>query len=183
MCVCVYVLQKNYIFREISKVKRKKKTEIDLLAEKGGGEIYVDTARQIAVGMGVADVKETMQEYEDQLAMVGKLSENDLLNIHILMEQASNDLRQRKPETALVYLQKGLKKDKACIELLELKGKCFINMNRYREALAAADEILINPHNLNWAKRGKDNSTALAVKAYALYNLGDFEHALLAFHR
>ena len=28
-----------YIFREISKVKRKKKTEIDFLAEKGGGEI------------------------------------------------------------------------------------------------------------------------------------------------
>ena len=65
----------------------------------------------------------------------------------------------------------------------ELKGKCFIAMNRYREALEAADHILNNPHNLNWSKTGIENSTALSVKAYALYNLGDFEHALLSFHR
>ena len=72
--------------------------------------------------------------------------------------------------------QDGLKKDKTCIELLELKGKCYIDMNRYREALAAADEILI-------VLREKDNATALGVKASALYNMGDFEHALMSFHR
>ena len=65
----------------------------------------------------------------------------------------------------------------------ELKGKCFIAMNRYREALEAADIILNNPYNLNWSKTATENSTALSVKAYALYNLGDFEHALLSFHR
>ena len=133
--------------------------------------------------MGVTDVKETLQDYEDELAVVGKLTVTDELNIHILMEQASYELRQRKPEKALTYLKKGLKRNNQSLELLELKGKCYIALNRYRDALAAADEILISPHNLNWSKSGKENPTALAVKAYALYNLGDFEHALLSFHR
>ena len=65
----------------------------------------------------------------------------------------------------------------------ELKGKCFIAMNRYRDALEAADAILKNPYNLNWSGTKNENSTALSTKAFALYNLGDFEHALLAFHR
>ena len=126
--------------------------------------------------MGATDVKETMMDYEDQMAMVGKLSGVDLQNLHILVEQASYELRQHKPEQALTYLMTGLRRDKSCIEMLELKGKCYIEMNRYREALASADEILIG-------QKEKNNSTALAVKASALYNLGDFEHALLSFHR
>ena len=44
------------------------------------------------------------------------------------------------------------------------------------EALEAADEIIVT-------LREKDNSEALAVKAEALYNMGNFEHALLCFHR
>ena len=38
-----------------------------------------------------------------------------------------------------------------------------------------ADEILIG-------KRLKDNAKALCVKAEAMYNLGNFEHALMCFH-
>ena len=166
----------KYFFRELSKVKREKNKELESIAQSGTGDMYVDSARSIAVGIGVSDVKETMQDYEDQIAMAGRLTDADVLSLHILMEQASHELRQRKPEQALTYLMKGLKKDKTCIELLELKGKCYIDMNRYREALAAADEILI-------VLREKDNATALGVKASALYNMGDFEHALLAFYR
>jgi tetratricopeptide (TPR) repeat protein len=146
------------------------------MANKGHGECYVDKSRGIAMSSGAMDVKETMAEYEDQIAMTGKLSGGDLLNLHILIEQAAYELRQHKPEQALSYLKAGLRKDKACIEMLELKGKCYIDMNLYREALDAADEILIG-------LRENTNSTALAVKASALYNLGDFEHALMSFHR
>ena len=117
-----------------------------------------------------------MAEFEDQMAMVGRLSGADLLHLHILNEQAAHELRQHKPEKALSYLKAGLKRDRMCIEMLELKGKCYIEMNLYREALEAADEILVG-------LRQKKNSTALAVKASALYNLGDFEHALMSFHR
>ena len=136
----------------------------------------MDSSRGIAVGMGATDVKETMADYEDQLALVGKLSGSDLLNLHILIEQAAYELRQHKPEQALSYLKTGLRRDRTCIEMLELKGKCYIEMNRYREALESADEILIG-------LREKTNSTALAVKGYAMYNMGDFEHALMSFHR
>ena len=38
-----------------------------------------------------------------------------------------------------------------------------------------ADEILIE-------RREKDNAKALCVKAEAMYNLGNFEHALLCFY-
>ena len=178
-----YFYNIQFDYREISKSKREKSRELEVIAKKGTGEYYVDTARQIAVGMGVTDVKDTLQDYEDELAIQGKLSATDEQNIHILMEQASYELRQRKPEIALTYLKKGLKRNKQSIELLELKGKCYIAMNRYREALEAADEILKTNYSLNWSKSGRENSNALAVKAYALYNLGDFEHALLSFHR
>ena len=166
----------EFNFREISKAKKEKAREIDDIASKGQGEYYVDKSRGIAASFGATDVKETMQDYEDQLAMVGKLSGVDLLNLHILIEQAAYELRQHKPEQALSYLRTGLRRDRNCIEMLELKGKCYIEMNLYREALDAADEILIG-------QREKTNSTALAVKASALYNLGDFEHSLMSFHR
>ena len=126
--------------------------------------------------MGAKDVKDTMADLEDQMLMVGKLNPTEMQNLHILYEQAAYELRQHKPEQALTYLKAGLRKDRTCIVMLELKGKCYIDMNRYREALEAADEILIG-------QREKTNSTALAVKASALYNLGDFEHALMSFHR
>ena len=163
-------------FREISKIKNEKNKELAVVEKQGTGDMYIDKTRGIGVGMGVADVKETMMDYEDQMAMAGKLTDADVLHLHILMEQASNELRRHKPEQALTYLNTGLRKDKRCIEMLELKGKCYTEMNRYREALEAADYILIEC-------REKSNSTALAVKASALYNLGDFEHALLSFHR
>ena len=56
-----------------------------------------------------------------------------------------------------------------------LKSRYF-NVDNLSEALKAADEILIG-------QREKDNAKALGVKAEAMYNLGNFEHALLCFHR
>ena len=175
----LYLISNHLNSRELTKMKREKNKEIDAIAEKGMGkamEFYVDKSRGIATGMGVKDVKETMMDYEDQMAMCGKLSGDEILNLHILVEQAAHELRQHKPDKALTYLQMGLRKDKSCVEMLELKGKCYIEMNCYREALEAADAILVG-------QRESSNSTALAVKASALYNLGDFEHALMSFHR
>ena len=47
---------------------------------------------------------------------------------------------------------------------------------QYRRALEAADDILIR-------LRYPDNAKALTVKGEALYKMGDFEHALVSFHR
>ena len=52
----------------------------------------------------------------------------------------------------------------------------YFNIYHLSEALKAADEILIG-------QREKDNAKALGVKAEAMYNLGNFEHSLLCFHR
>ena len=47
---------------------------------------------------------------------------------------------------------------------------------QFRKALQAADHILIK-------LRYPDNPKALTVKGEALYKMGDFEHALVSFHR
>ena len=49
-------------------------------------------------------------------------------------------------------------------------------MHSFRKALDAADNILIT-------LRYPSNPKALTVKGEALYNMGDFEHALVSFHR
>ena len=46
----------------------------------------------------------------------------------------------------------------------------------FRKALKAADNILIQ-------LRYPSNPKALTVKGEALYNMGDFEHALVCFHK
>ena len=125
------------------------------------------------------------------MTATGKMSESDLLAVHVLIEQASYDLRQRKPkvrtskfqgspnippngspserpfsdiikweechsgcfsipsvnlfsmmiflksdfslyfQSALHYVKKAIAKDPSCIDVLELKAKCFIRMNMY----------------------------------------------------
>ena len=130
----------------------------------------------IDLRLGAEDLKGQVEKYKDELTTTGKLSELDLLTIHILVEQAMNDLRCHKPAFALTYVEKALRLDPSSIEVLELKGQCFSQMNMHLEALEAADKILIELRECH-------NSKSLAVKAGALYNLGDFEHALLCFHK
>ena len=56
--------------------------------------------------------------------------------------------------------------------------RCFVRYMflTFRKALEAADNILIT-------LRYPANPKALTVKGEALYNMGDFEHALVCFHR
>ena len=89
--------------------------DIQEIAQKGSGEHYIDSARQIAVGMGVTDVKDTLAEFEDQITQLSRLTPTDELNIHILVEQAAYELRQHKPEKALTFVLAGLRKNINCL--------------------------------------------------------------------
>ena len=126
--------------------------------------------------LGAEDLKGQVEKYKDEMTATGKLSENDLLQIHILIEQTKHDLRNHKPKAALHYVEKALKIDPSVLDVLELKCQCFMKMHKYQDALEAADKILIELRE-HW------NSKALAVKADAEYNLGNFEHALLYYNR
>ena len=121
-------------------------------------------------------MKGQVEKYKDEMTTTGKLSEQDILMIHILMEQSMHDLRNHRPVQAMTYVDKALKMDQSLIEVLELKCQCYMSMNRYQDALDAADKILIE-------LREGHNSKALAVKADAMYNMGDFEHALMNFYK
>ena len=57
-----------------------------------------------------------------------------------------------------------------------LKGSQRSSNYIFRKALKAADNILIQ-------LRFPSNPKALTVKGEALYNMGDFEHALVCFHK
>ena len=121
-------------------------------------------------------MKGQVEKYKDELTTTGRLSDNDILLIHVMMEQCKHDLRNNKPVQAMTYVEKALKLDPSLVDVLELKCQCYLSMNRYKEALVAANRILIE-------LREYDNSKALAVKADALYNMGDFEHALVNFYK
>ena len=121
-------------------------------------------------------MKGQVEKYKDEMTTTGKLSEQDILMIHILMEQSMHDLRNHRPVQAMTYVDKALRMDPSLVEVLELKCQCYMSMNRYQDALDAADQILIDLRECH-------NSKALAVKADALYNMGDFEHALMNFYK
>ena len=54
------------------------------------------------------------------------------------------------------------------------RAKCFLLMGQWEKACRAADVVLVED---------KAFVKALVVKAEALYNTCDFEHALVLFHR
>ena len=125
---------------------------------------------------GAMDLKGQVEKYKYELGAAGSLNVHDLQQIHILVEQAKHDLRNNKPAAALHYVKRGQKLDPNVLEMFELKCQCLVKMNKYQEALEAADIVLF--------KFGDAlNSKALAVKAEASYNIGNFEQSLLYFYR
>ena len=168
-------LRSSKVYQHVHKRKREQMKLAQSMSSKGAGEYYVDSDRRIAVGAGAEDLKGQVEKYKDEMTTTGKLNEQDLLTIHILMEQGKHDLRSNKPTQALTYVEKALRLDGSLVDVLELKCQCFLGMNRYQEALEAADLIL-------YEMREDHNAKALAVKADALYNMGNFEHALVNLH-
>ena len=158
-------LRTSRIYRDIHKQKQVQTQGALQRVLKGTGEAYVDSDRRIAVGLGAEDLKGQVEKYKDEMTTTGKLGENDLLQIHILIEQSKHDLRNHKPMAALTYVDKALRMDPSLLDVLELKCQALMKMNKYQEALDAANKILIE-------LREPWNSKALAVKADAEYNLG-----------
>ena len=169
-------LRTSRIYRDIHKQKQIQTQGAIQRVQKGTGEAYIDSDRRIAVGLGAEDLKGQVEKYKDEMTTTGKLGENDLLHIHILIEQSKHDLRNHKPLAALAYVDKALKMDPSLLDVLELRCQALMKMNKYQDALDAANKILIE-------LREPWNSKALAVKADAEYNLGNFEHALLYYNR
>ena len=66
-------------------------------------------------------MKGQVEKYKDELTTTGRLSDNDILLIHVMMEQCKHDLRNNKPVQAMTYVEKALKLDPSLVDVLELK--------------------------------------------------------------
>ena len=104
------------------------------------------------------DLKGQVQKYKYELGAAESLNVHDLQQIHILIEQAKHELRNNKPAAALYYVKRGQKLDPNVLDMLVLKCQCLVKMNKYHEALEAANTVLFELGDAL-------NSKALAVKA------------------
>ena len=96
--------------------------------------------------------------------------------ISVIIEQTLHEMKRKNPERALAYANKGLMVDPENVTCISMKCKCYVDLHMHKEALKTADEVLSKPAcSGNWI--------ALYSKGEAMYNLCDFEHSLIFFHR
>ena len=153
-----------------NKQKRRQKQEDEPPSRE---ENYVDKNRAIGVATG-DDLKGHIMKHRGKL-----MDKNAIFNefdINVLIEQAIHEMRYGDAQKALSYLEKGIYIRPDNLDCLILKSTCLVNLNRFKEALEDADQIIKEPEE-------RYNSRALIVKGDALYNLGNFEHALVNYHR
>ena len=137
-------------------------------------ETYVDKDRAIVVSTGQADLKGHIMKHRGRL-----MNENrtyDDYDVAILIEQAEHEMKFGDAAKALSYLEKGIDIRPENIDCLVLKSRCLVDLNRFRDALEDVNTILEELGD-------KNNSRALTVRGDAMYNLGNFEYALINYHR
>ena len=116
------------------------------------------------------------------------------------------ELNKGHPDIAMRYIEVGLKSKPTHADLLLIKGKCCVALNRFRyptcqskivkkqefipsyfrrEALQIAEKVYsMRRRGSSLALSLEDqNAIILTVKGDALFSLGNSEHALLSYHR
>lgn len=154
--------------------KRQKKEREEYDAGSTQEETYVDKDRAIVVNIGQGDLKGHIMKHRGRLHNENRTYDDH--DIAILIEQAEHEMKFGDAQKALAYLEKGIEIRPENIDCLVLKSRCLVDLNRFREALSDVDTILEELGD-------KHNSRALTVRGDALYNLGNFEHALINYHR
>ena len=101
------------------------------------------------------------------------LDREEARNMNLFIYQAKDAMTHCKYEQALYYLNKaaGIQ---SSIRIRMLRGRCLMKLRLYEEACDDAEEILTCDER---------NPEALLIKAEAKYYLGNFENALICYHR
>ncbi|CAB4068995.1 unnamed protein product [Lepeophtheirus salmonis] len=121
--------------------------------------IYVDKDRAISVAGGAEDLKGDILKHRGNLIKSNRSVECEAAELQIILDQAHHEIRRGDPWKAMSYLER----------------QCLVALNRHQEALDTMDLVLL--------KERTNHSRAFGIKGDALYNLGQFEHALLNYHR
>ena len=135
---------------------------------------YIDSARNISV---VLDSGDLVDDFESQGFESGgkrdKCAPNSKM-FHRLAKYYANKKNTKLAMIALKDAQKlALEKD---YSIQETEAKIYLDMGNYLKALKCAEVVL-------WQPEYKKSLTAIYVKSQALFNLCDFEHALIMFNK
>jgi len=77
-------------------------------------------------------LKGDILKHRGKMLSDNKASEFDFLDINVLIEQSEHELRWGDARKALAYLEKGIRIRPEHIECLVLKGRCLIELSRFK---------------------------------------------------
>ena len=162
----------NKTFRIVAEERDKLKR---LRAKDKGDEVqYVDSARNISVVLDSEDLSKDLEEGGFDSGKRDKCAPNSKM-FHRLAKYYASKKEPGLAMEALENAQKLLDND-GNFDIMETEALLHLNMGNYIDALKSAEIILRQ-------SKCKDSLVATYVKGQALFNICDFEHALIMFHK
>jgi tetratricopeptide (TPR) repeat protein len=161
--------RENKSFRGIKiQIDRKLKSQGLVLSE--DETEYVDSARNISVVLGAEDL---VKDFIDQ--GYSKSEETGGPSSKMFHTEARFQLKMKKMEKAMGSICVAEKMSETLdFDLLTTKAEAHLSMGDYRSALRTAETILCTK---------KQSIRAIRVKADSMFNLCDFEHALVTYYK
>lgn len=133
---------------------------------------YVDTNRNIAVVMGDEDLMEKLNEQGLSHCLV---AEEGVQTQDLLFREAFYHFKKKRFGHALQCATRAQElSEETDLDILTLQAELEVQTGDYQAALKSAGTIL---------RENKNNWKALFIKAECLYNLCEFEHALIMYYR
>ena len=162
------VIIRDRIVREVLRDATKNSQKRQKADEEVG---YVDSSRGISVVLGSQDLGADIK--------AGKKSDNyepAAPNCEVYFTQAKNFIAKKKYETALDYLNMALSSGdmKNVIKngILCAMAQCYLDLGEFDTSKKWAEDVLKNDPNY---------IPAVLIKGESLYNICDFEHAMVVF--
>ncbi|XP_071746718.1 uncharacterized protein [Lepeophtheirus salmonis] len=169
-------MRKNVAYQLVRKeVDARNRTRVKN-RDKASEVYYVDRDRAAAVVLGTKDIRKEFRNKHrrDKHQKLENKDEEEEIDIYILVLQGQHELKSGDPARALTYFIRAMEAEPDNINLKVMKSNCFVKMALYDQANDCASEALeVDPNCV----RG------ILAKAEAMYQLGNFEHALKYFYR
>jgi len=132
---------------------------------------FTDKDRAAAMAMGTKDIKVSLQVKKKREKKQDEPGEREFQIRFALVEK---EIRNSNPNRALQFVNKAMEFRPNGRECYVARSRCNLMLGQIRPALADAETALTID---------KEYIKAVFAKAEALYALGDFEHALVYYHR
>ena len=164
-------IKKRDAEKEFRRIKHEKDKQIRQRMQAESEVVYVDTSRNISVNLGEEDLKEDMEEQ----GICTETEEPGGSTSTILHKEAIHHLKKKNMEQATNCVEKAQDMlESVDYSILTTQAELELQKGNYRVALKTSGIVL---------SEEKRNRKATFVKAVALFNLCNFEHALVLYHK